>query len=65
MLVSWKDVVNVDVEEDGLWSMFCMAEVVNSPLHSFGGQTTPSSMYLVTTALPAQQKSPALDHKIW
>ncbi len=58
MLVSWKDVVDVDVEEDGLWPVFCMAGVVNSPLQASEGRR------LGHTALPAQQKSPAFDHKI-
>ena len=51
MLVPWKEMVAVVAV--GLWSMLSIAAVVNNPLLMTAGQTTPSSMYLLTAASPS------------
>ena len=51
MLVPWKEVVAVVAV--GLWSMLSIAAVVNNPFLMTAGQTTPSSMYLLTAASPS------------
>ena len=51
MLVPWKEVVAVVAV--GLWSMLSTAAVVNNSFLMTAGQTTPSSMYLLTAASPS------------
>ena len=38
---------------EGLWSMLSVTAVVNKPFLRTGGQTTPSSTYLLTVASPS------------
>ena len=51
MRVPWKEVAAVVAV--GLWSMLSIATVVNNPFLMTAGQTTPSSMYLLTAASPS------------
>ena len=51
MRVPWKEVVAVVAV--GLWSIMSIATVVNNPFLMTAGQTTPSSMYLLTAASPS------------
>ena len=61
MRVPWKEVAAVVAV--GLWSMLSIATVVNNPFLMTAGQTTPSSMYLLTLHLPVVLTLQALDNK--